>query len=427
MIDTSTRPSWWRDVLVLAIAALVLRVAYLVAIVGLYGTQQTGDAQYMNQLGQSLATGQGFVLSGGGERIYNQSVGYPALLALLYWSFGPDVRTALAANAVLGVLSVGLVYALARALWHERPSSVPPRRVARLAGSLAALYPDCLLTASTLAAENLLVPLLMGTLLAATWRTPRDGVAGALTGALAAAAASVKALILFGFVVLPVVWVAARRRPFLRTLAATAAALLVLAPWTYVNYRDSGGYFVPFSVVAGEVFLDGNNPRARGKPSGIMSLGADAEAGLNKIEIDRLKLRRALAYIRERPEWYAQLLVLKFVHSLSPVRDSAFETPGEPRLFTQTLSRWVPTLFNAALLIGVVAGCIALRGQPVALAVAASQVTGALAVQLIFAAFTRYRFPFLFALLPHAALGMLSIVQLLRRRSRRAVAVDSPA
>jgi 4-amino-4-deoxy-L-arabinose transferase-like glycosyltransferase len=408
------------------VVALVVRVAYVVAIVAPYGAQQTGDAEFLNQLGQSLANGRGFVLADG-ERIYNQSIGYPAFLALLYKAFGPHVRTALAANVVLGVSSVALVYAFARTLLREAPSSVPSRRVAFWAGILAALYPDSLLHAATLNAENLLVPLLLAALLAAVWRTTRDGVAGALTGAFAATAASVKALIIFGFALVPLVWLAARRRPALRTLAAIAAASAVLAPWTYVNYRDSGGYFIPFSVVVGEVFLDGNNPLARGKMTGVMTLGAEAEAGHNEMEIDRMKLRRALNYIRERPGWYAQLLLRKFVHALSPVRDSAFEAPGEPRLFTPMLSRWVPTLFNAALLIGVVAGCISLRGRLVPLAVAASQVTGALVVQLIFAAFTRYRFPFLFALLPYAALGLLTIAHALRRRSREPVAVHSAA
>ena len=425
MSDAAARHPWRRDVLLLAVVALALRVAYVAAIVAAYGAQQTGDQEFIDQLGRSLAAGRGFVLASG-DRIYNQSVGYPALLAVLYRAFGPDVRVAMAANVALGALSVVLVHALARTLLRDATAGVPARRVALLAGALAAVYPDSLLFASALYAENLLVPLLLGALLAAIWRTPRDGAAGALTGALAAAAASAKALVIFGFALMPLVWVAARRRPVLRTLAATAAAAVVLAPWTYVNHRDSGGHFVPFSVVAGEVFLDGNNPLSRGKPSGVMSLGAEAEAGRDPIEIDRMKLRRALGFIRERPAWYAQLLAWKLVHALSPVRDSAFETPGEPRLFTPALSRWVPTLFNAALLVGVVAGCLALRGRPVPLAIAASQLAGALAVQLIFAAFSRYRFPFLFALLPHAALGMLAIAHAVRRRLRGPVTLTRP-
>ncbi|MDF1501552.1 hypothetical protein [Roseisolibacter sp. H3M3-2] len=397
----------WRDALGLAAAALVIRLAYVVAIAARYGTRQTGDAEYMNQVAASLAAGRGFALASG-ERIYNQSVGYPALLAALYGAFGADERVALAANVVLGVASVVLALALAHALLRDAPAWVPRRRAAVLAGALAAVYPDSLLTASTLASENLLTLLLLAALLAGLWRTPRDAAAGALTGALAAGAASAKALVLFGFLPLPLVWLAARRGPVVRTLAAAAAAVVVLAPWTYVNYRDSGGHLVPFSVVAGEVFLDGNNPLARGRPSGVMSLGPAAEAGLDPIAVDRLKLRRALGYIRESPGWYARLLALKLVHAISPLRDFAFETPGEPRLFTPALSRWVPTLFNAALLGGVALGCLALRGHAVPLALAASQIGGALAVQLIFAAFTRYRFPFLFALLPVAALGMLA-------------------
>ncbi len=125
MTDAPARGSGRRDVLVLAVVALCLRVAYVAGIVALDGTGQSGDPEYMNQLGQSMAAGQGFILADG-ERIYNQSVGYPALLAVLYWAFGPDVWAALAANVALGALSVGLVYALARMLLRDASTSAPP-------------------------------------------------------------------------------------------------------------------------------------------------------------------------------------------------------------------------------------------------------------------------------------------------------------
>jgi hypothetical protein len=297
--------------------------------------------------------------------------------------------------------------------------------VALVAAGLAAIYPDSLLYCSFVASENLLIPLMLGMLIAAIWPTSRALAGGTLTGVLAAAAATVKAQVIFGCMILPLVWAVSRRRPVLRSLAATAAAIVCLAPWTYINYKDSGGYLVPFTAVAGEVFLDGTNPRAKGKPTGMLSLGAEVEAGHNKIEIDRMKMRRAIGYIKERPAWYAKLLLLKFAYSLSPARDYLFEEVGQMRLFTPALSRWVPTLFNALIFFGVAIGCFAMRDRPMSLAVAASPLLGMFAVQLIFMAFPRYRFPFLFCLLPYVAFGWLTIIERMRRRShsmRRAVA-----
>jgi hypothetical protein len=423
------------DILILVAFALVIRAAYVIGNVSLYGTEQYSDFGYLHNLAGSLAAGKGFTLDG--DRIYNQSIGYPALLAIFYSAFGFKVMVALWVNVILGAFSVALVYILSLALLqrHGDDASVASpalagaaRRVALVAAAAAAIYPDSLLYGAFVASENLLIPLMLGMLIAALWQAPRPLTGGALTGVLAAAAATVKAQVIFGCAFLPLVWVASKRQPVLRMLAATVAAIICLVPWTYINYRDSGGYLIPFTAVAGEVFLDGTNPLAKGKPTGVLGLGNDVEAGHNKIEIDRMKMRRAIGYIKERPAWYAKLLLLKFAYSLSPARDYLFEELGQMRLFTPALSRWVPTLFNALLFIGIAVGCFAMRERPVSLAVAASPLLGMFAVQLIFMAFPRYRFPFLFCLLPCAAFGWRTIIEAVRQRShspKRIVAVTS--
>lgn len=414
-LPPSSRPR----ILFVSAAALLVRAGYVFSMVKLYGAEQTSDFFFMDRLAQSLAAGNGFTLAG--ERIFNQSIGYPAVLAVLYRMLGSDTHLGLALNAVLGGVSTGLVYLLTWSLLRDPIPGLPwlrRERAALLAAGLLAIYPDSLMYASVLASENLLIPILLATFLAAAWRTRKDWQAGALTGALAAAAASTKAQVLFGFVLIPLLWRAAGARVVRRTAAAVVAAGVVLAPWTYLNYRDSGGYFVPFSAIAGEVFLDGTNPLALGTTSNVYSLGPEVEAGHSKIEVDRMKLVRAIEYIKADPVWYLKLEIQKLLRSVSPIRDFMFEDSGKYRLFTPLISRWVPTLFNTMLGIGLLAGCIVWWRVPRARATALTLLVGMFAVQLVFIGYSRYRLPYLVCLLPFVSVGLLSLYRRLVRPPR---------
>ena len=210
-----------------------------------------------------------------------------------------------------------------------------------------------------------------------------------------------------------------------RTVAATVGAALVLAPWTYLNYRDSGGYFVPFAAIAGEVFHDGTNPKARGTTSNVYSLEPEVEAGHNKIEIDRMKFARAIGYIKADPVWYLKLELMKLARSVSPIRDFMFEEAGKYRLYLPWLSRWLPTAFNLMLGIGLIAGCVALWRIPLARATAVSLVVGMITVQLVFIGYSRYRFPYLVVLLPFIAVGLMVVARWLTGRLGNRVPVGT--
>lgn len=399
-------PPWRRVLAIIAIAGLI-RLLYVLTMVGLYGVTQTSDFYFMDQLAQSMAAGQGFTLAG--ERIYNQSIGYPALLAVFYLIFGSHTAVGLALNVLLGAISTGLVYLLAGTLLRDashRPSWLDPDRTALLAAALVAIYPDSLLYASVLASENLVIPLLVATYLAVYWRPSPEWLSGAATGVLAAFTASAKAQVLFAFVLIPLIWRTIGARWIQRTLTAAIAALLVLAPWTYLNYRDSGGYFVPFSAIAGEVFLDGTNPLAHGTTSNVLTLGPEVEAGHNKIEIDRMKFAKAVGYVKADPVWYVKLELKKLVRAISPIRDFMFEDSGRYRLYSPLVSRWLPTLFNLLLGIGLVIGTLTLwRDRRVRVTVL-TLLAGMIGVQLVFIGYSRYRFPYLVCLLPVVAVGL---------------------
>ncbi len=404
------------DMVMLFVAALLLRTLYMRWLGWRVGFDQFSDFHYLFELARSLAQGDGLTLDG--VRIWNQSLGYPLFLAPFLWLFGMHIGVALAVNLLLGCVACGLVYLLARLLYADR-------RVALLAGLLCAIYPDLLLYAGLCASENLLLPLALGMACAAVYKWRRAWLGGLVCGLLAALAATTKAHVFFLVPVLPLYWMVTRRQWLTMSLCAAATGLLFLLPWTIHNYRLSG-HFVPFAAVAGETFLDGNNPAARGVPSGITTLPEIEQTGLHPVEKDRLKMRRAVSFIRDNPAAYARLLGMKAVRMLLPARDFVFEAGGGSRFFGLAGSRYLPTLFNMLLYVGIGLALIspfwnafcnssASRFPLPAFQahwVFALSVAGMMTLmQLIFFAYSRYRLPFLVLLLPAVADTFLRLMR----------------
>ncbi len=409
------------------VVASVLRVGYLFWLKHSVGLQQASDFQYLYQLACSLANGRGFTLDG--VRIWNQSLGYPLLLSLVFRIFGASVGVALAVNVVLGGITAVLVAILADLL---RPSSMsstkaigpswfrPSSHISHstfyilTAGLLAAVYPDLLLYTGLCAAENLMLPLVVAMACCAVypWRNPWVG--GGLVGLFAALAATSKALMLFVVPALVLYWIFCHRRWFVLSLSAAVVALIVLAPWTVHNYRLSG-HIVPFAAVSGETFFDGNNPKAQGVPSGITTLPEVEASGLDAVEKDAMKRKIAFSFIREHPVDYAKLLVKKVVRMAIPARDFVFEMDGRMRFFGKIGSRYLPTLFNLMLYVGIALALVmpVLRGR-------GARVQGwfftlfvtimMVLIQLVFFAYSRYRLPFLSVLLPAVSQGIWRVL-----------------
>ncbi|MDD4869229.1 MAG: glycosyltransferase family 39 protein [Kiritimatiellae bacterium] len=396
------------ETVVWGVGGLIVRAGYVVWVVGRYGKEQFSDFLYLHQLAESVASGKGFTIEG--VRIFNQSVGYPAFLGLFYKLFGSDIWTALVVNIVLGGISVALVYILSMKLFTymgQRRSKF----AARVTALLAALYPDSLLYCAFVSAENLFIPLLLGMLLvvSALWR--RTLIQGTVVGLLAGMMVTTKAHGVVLCLFLPWIWWIQRKDVFRITLAATLAGTLFLVPVTCQNYRDSGGKFIPLSSVSGEVLLAGTNPTANGGPTAAYHLPEEVEKGCHPVDLDRMRARQAMQYMRERPSWFMGLTMRKALLSLSPARDFMFEWNGQGRLFTSWISRWLPTAFNFLLLVGVFLGLVVARRNREAMGVEVAVVATATLLQLIFCAYSRYRFPFLFCLIPLVSWGWLDLVR----------------
>ena len=243
-----------RGLVAILALALVLRVIVVVTIP--HYVPQTDAADY-DRIAVSLVQHGSFPVSvlapTGGPTAYRGPL-YPATLAAVYELVGVDNASTrweagLLFEAILGTITVALIYLIAIRLWR--------RRVALVAAGLAAVYPPLVLVTSSLLSESLFIPLVLATTLSAL--VHRDSghrwrwlvVTGALLGlAVLTRANGLIVLVPIAFLV----WTG-RPRWKLRSLAAPLAVVgttaVVLVPWlirdahvlhTFVPISDEGGY-----------------------------------------------------------------------------------------------------------------------------------------------------------------------------------------
>jgi len=223
---------WWITLAVIALAGLVIRVAWVVSTRHL---TLGGDAYFYHYQANLLASGHGFV-----EPAFYQhgqvvaSAYHPPLWTVYLASFSTiGVRSWLGhrlAGCLLGLVTVGAVGLLAR--------RAGGRRAGLVAAGLAALYPLVWVNDGVGMSEALVLPLCALALLLALHLVDRPSVGraaalGVVCG-LAALARSEQSL-LFVFLAVPAALVAARAqswRPRLALVGACAlAAGLTVAPW----------------------------------------------------------------------------------------------------------------------------------------------------------------------------------------------------
>lgn len=224
---------------------------------------------------------------------------YPMFLAALYRFFGHDQQAVRVVQALISSLSVLLIYAIGRAVFHER--------VGVIASALAAIYPPFISYSGWLLTETLSVFLLLAlvyALIRAIHYSPRAArwmVAGVLGGLLALNREEM--LVVVGLLALAL-W---RLRISRRLLVAfVLAALATMLPWTVRNY-----------VVFHELILV-----APGGGAGLWISSYEAEwlewhpenphyqslvAGLSPIEADRKLRREGIKNILSHPRVYLKL------------------------------------------------------------------------------------------------------------------------
>ena len=223
-------------VFIFTIIALVALGVREVAVLLQPETPVADPADY-HQLAVGLAAGTGYVNAAGAATAWRPP-GYPAGLSLIYRVTGPSVFAATIVQACVGALTV-LMLILFGSTFLNHIETV-------LAGVIAAVYPGLVWLPRLLLSENLSLLFMLMTLwsVAMYLKSRRLWwlVLGGATGGL-------NTLVRGGNLVLPLMlaagllFVAFRRKQTdwkhlsIGLLLATAAFVVVLAPWTLRNYR----------------------------------------------------------------------------------------------------------------------------------------------------------------------------------------------
>jgi tetratricopeptide (TPR) repeat protein len=306
----------WRDRRDLAHLGIVLAVAFVLRLVFFYLNRHNNpvfnqpimDALYHNDWARSILDG-----TASANDVYFRGPLYPYLLAFLYWVSGSSIAFAVFCQHIIGTLTAGLVYLLAREYFSPRVSLV--------AGLFAALYwpfvyfEGDLLIVTTVLFLNTLGLLLLARSMRLSGRREwiMVSASGLVFGLSAIARPSV--LIFFPFLPLVLYWARERGGPGTRLWLARSAVMLgaiavVILPVMVRNYVV-GKSVVPVAASGGVNFYIGNNPSSDGTTAIVPGTRADWWGGYHDaIEIAerdegrKLKLAEVSDYyFRRGLEW----------------------------------------------------------------------------------------------------------------------------
>jgi 4-amino-4-deoxy-L-arabinose transferase-like glycosyltransferase len=290
----------------LGFLALVLRLAFVLA----FGRTQTfnpgagfafSDTFFYSWVGAAISQGHGFTFLG--HPTAHWPPGYPVLLAGVYRVFGADTQNALDANAVLGALTVPLVYLIALRTFG-RPAAVA-------AAAVLAVLPGQILIGDVALAETLYVFELVAfvALAIVLGRRRRSLVVLGVVAGLAALTRGEG--LLFPLIVLGMWWVGRGRRAALRDTAAVAAVMvLTIAPWTIRNAVVMHG-FVPVATNASATLWSGHNDRADGGPVYHSAAELAALSGLSEVDASTKVRNDAIHWAVSHPLRELGLIPLK--------------------------------------------------------------------------------------------------------------------
>jgi 4-amino-4-deoxy-L-arabinose transferase-like glycosyltransferase len=348
--------------------------------------------------------------------------GYPLFLAGCQAIFGERTLAVRLVQAVLGTVSVYLVYRLTRQLAAPSVPAHPgetlvshPWTAPLVAAAITAINPYYIFMSSLILSEAVFVPLMLTTLwgLAALWGEPGrpSGLASwksclIALGSGSAAGAAILVRPSWGLFVpaLLAVWVLSTKLD--RSALAMAARgsgifvlglALVMCPWWVRNARVFGR-FVPTALWLGASLYDGLNPQATGA-SDMAFLGDREIWPLDEQDQDADLTRRAIKFVLKQPTRALRLALIKLGRFWCPWPNA--EGFRFPTLALASTVVEVPLFALLAL------GGWDRRRDPRAWALLAGPLLYFCALHLVFASSVRYRIPGEMPAMGLAAIGFV--------------------
>jgi len=313
------------SVALILLAAIAFRIVYLLQYKGSvpYFSVPIVDSQVYDAWAQRLVAGEGY-----GPKPFYMAPFYPYLLALLYKIAGHKLLFVYLLQAVVGALSLFLVYILGR--------RISGHRAGLFAMVFLAFYAPLVYLESKLLTETLAVALNLTSILLVMRALDRPMAARFLIAGLALGMSIIcrpAALITAALVVVWLVLPAVRMRHGIRArftallVIGIAATILPITVRNYVVGKD----FAVITTNAGIVFAQGNSRSSTGffaslpefsgsvhteQEEGIRLAGEALGHPVKPSECSSYWLGYGLRYIREHPGSYAALLLRKVVWSL---------------------------------------------------------------------------------------------------------------
>lgn len=339
---------------------------------------------------------------------------YAIFLAACIVAFDLLIQNLRLVQAVISALTVAPLYLLTLRLFGDR-------RVAIVAGLLAALNYTLAFTATELLTETLFLcgltiifALLSHSPSASRW-TPL--LAGVCLGMLALLRSVAVPLLALG-----AIWLILNAG---RRAAATfvLAAILVIAPWTLRNYLTYNALILIDTTGAENLWLD-NDPAGReAVKRQLYALGDDMAAR------QRLATERGIAVILTNPDHMAAKVwrEARFFTALQFFDDMR----NRPAIWVPPLQVWLRLILGDGLwltiLLGGAAGLWLAPARRWTLVIAAPWALYVVLTSLIFHVEPRYRLPIYPALIPYAAWGIVRLSAWRAPAKRRAPAVVAAA
>lgn len=376
----SIEKRWLAGIILVGLAARVVTVVIL---------DIRPDSDYLSYqtMALNLLEGKGIIDSMGNHAMYN--VGYPLfILAPVFALFGADLLAAQLVNAVLGIASTAMCYAIA--------NEAGAGRIGRLlAAALWALYLPSWLYAEYLAKENLMTPLMLGV----TWCALRltKGISvkiaagcGTLLGLLALTGNAGLALVT---VVMAALLLAPARKglKFAALLITFITSGVIATPWMIRNIYAIGAPVL--NTNGGFNLYLGNNPAATGYFVSIADTPRgptwNTLRGEGEARASETLQREAVDWILEHPRRFVELALRKAVLFWTP---PLHEGKGQGSTM-ETVARRIWLLQFGVLTIAAIGGAFlsGLRTRHIGLAWLA--IAAYTCVHMIFYVIFRYREP----------------------------------
>jgi len=301
---------WYLPVLIAL--AFAVRLCWILV----FDPKPVSDFSFYFQCAESIARGLGYTKNGGFATAYFPA-GYPLFLGVLFRLFGISIAIAQTANLVLSVLSLLLVYWIARELFRSELTG-------RLALLFLAIYPNSIAYTPLLGVEVVHLFLLLlgvGILLPSISNTERASPGRLLIAGLVfgfATLVKMQTLLLPALLLLlfpQFLWEKRILNNRLKKIAMLYAVIIVvLSPWivrNYILYDD-----LVLSNNDGLNLYMGNGPEANGTWVAVPWFPVDNNTQ-DEYKLNQTARREAIGYIETHPFRTLTLMPNKLISLLS--------------------------------------------------------------------------------------------------------------